>query len=129
MLHLDANEPQEAVKLLNRALALDPPDHASRYHLVAAYRRLGQSSAAQREQKLFEQTQKDFEEISRLNKEATKDLWDASVRLRLAELCEKHEMHQMAKMWRNAAARCLAQPGGDNPGKPSGQVMQIPPGG
>jgi tetratricopeptide (TPR) repeat protein len=110
-IYLDTGEPQPAVDLLRRAVAIDPQDHASRYHLVAAYRRLGQTGLAQEQELLVEQTMKDMDEIFRLNKEATKNPWDGAVRLRLAELCDKLGQYQTAKMWRQSAAQCLS-PGG-----------------
>jgi hypothetical protein len=45
--------------------------------------------------------------IQERSMQATKDPWDPQVRLQLAELCEKANRPQLAKMWRTAAEACL----------------------
>src|SRR5262249_49090363 len=109
-LYLNANQPQAAVPLLQRALRTDPHDYASRYHLVLAYRALGQRTEADEQQRLLDQTLHDLAKISELNQEAGKRPWDASVRLQLVALCEKLGKREMAEMWRQAAAACPPAP-------------------
>jgi tetratricopeptide (TPR) repeat protein len=108
-MHLEAGEPQAAATLLKRALALDRHDFASRYQLVLAYRQLGDATEAAEQQRLFDRSQKDFAELSRLNHEALKDPWDQAVRLDLAAVCDRLDKPKEAAMWRRAAHACAGR--------------------
>ncbi len=105
-LHLDAKEPQAAVTLLLQALDIDPQDTSSRYQLVQAYHLLGRTADVAEQQRLLDEIDKRFKEMTRLSREAMEKPWDEAVRLRLADLCEKLQKHDMAQMWRRAAAAC-----------------------
>jgi len=51
-----------------------------------------------------------MEERSRLEREAVARPWDASLRLRLAELCRRLNRGDLALMWERAAAACPPAP-------------------
>jgi tetratricopeptide (TPR) repeat protein len=107
-LHLSENEPQKATCLLEQALQLDRHDHLSRYHLVQAYQMLGRSGEAADQQRLLEQTQGYLAELTKLNAEIAERPWDATVRTRMAEICDKLDKPDLAAMWRQAASASLA---------------------
>jgi tetratricopeptide (TPR) repeat protein len=106
-LYLNDNEPERAAALLERALRLDRHDHLSRYQLVQAYQMLGRPTEAAEQQRLFKQTQEYLAELTKLNEEIAQRPWDAAVRTRLAEVCEKLDKPDLAAMWREAAAAGL----------------------
>jgi tetratricopeptide (TPR) repeat protein len=108
-LHLSENEPQKAAVLLERALHLDRHDHLSRYQLVQAYQMLGRAREAAEQQRLLEQTQGYLAELTKLNAEIAERPWDAAVRARMAEICDKLDKPEMAAMWRQAAAASRSQ--------------------
>jgi tetratricopeptide (TPR) repeat protein len=110
-LHQESNELAAAAALLERAVALDPHDVASRYQLAQTYERLGRPAEAAAQRRLLGQTRAYFEELTKLNQEAMTKPWDAAVRRRLAEVSEKLGRHDLAQMWRKAAAACDS-PGG-----------------
>jgi predicted Zn-dependent protease len=119
-MYLETKEPAAAVPLLERALALDAHDYASRYQLAQAYKALGKPAEAEAQLRLLERTQKDILELSRLNQQATQSPWDASLRRRLADLCDKLGKPHEAEMWRQAAAACPAPPAAADPAEPRG---------
>lgn len=103
-LHLGENEPQQAAALLEQALQVDRHDYVSRYQLAQAYQMLGRPTDAAEQQRLCQQTQAYLTELTRLNAEIGERPWDAAIRTRLAEVCEKLDKTDLAAMWRQAAA-------------------------
>jgi tetratricopeptide (TPR) repeat protein len=107
--HLHANENAPAAALLEKALAHDRHDFITRHLLAQAYEGVGRKTDAAKQRQLVDETQKHLAELTRLNHEATGRPWDAAVRRRLAELCEQLGKHDLAVMWREAAAACRPQ--------------------
>lgn len=103
-LYLNENEPDKAAALLERALQVDRHDPQSRYDLVQAYQMLGRRADAAEQQRLLKQTQDYLAELTSLNHEIAERPWDAAVRTRLAEVCDKLDKPDLAAMWRQAAA-------------------------
>lgn len=106
-LYLSENEPQKAAWLLERALKSDRHDSISRYQLAQAYQMLGRPTAAAEQQRLLKQTQDYLAELTKLNAEIALRPWDAGIRTRLAEICDKLDKPDWAAMWRQAAAASL----------------------
>jgi tetratricopeptide (TPR) repeat protein len=103
-LYLSENEPHEAAALLERALQVDRHDYLSRYELVQAYQMLGRRTEAGEQQRLLKETQDYLAELTNLNRAIAERPWDAAVRTRLAEVCDKLDKTDLAAMWRQAAA-------------------------
>jgi thioredoxin-like negative regulator of GroEL len=116
-LYLNENEPGSAAPLLERALRIDRHDHLSRYELVQAYQMLGRRTEAAEQQRLLKQTQDYLAELTSLNQEIAERPWDAAVRTRLAEVCDKLDKPDLAAMWRQAAAAGLSVPKSERPVK------------
>jgi tetratricopeptide (TPR) repeat protein len=115
-MHLQAREPEAAAALLERAVALDGHDHASRYQLGLAYESLGRRAEAAEQRRLSQQTQDALVEMTRLVKEAAERPWDSVPRRRLAECCQRLNKPDLAARWLRAAALC--PPGRE--GRPGG---------
>jgi Tfp pilus assembly protein PilF len=109
-IRLADDDPQGAVGPLEQVLQLDRHDSASRYLLAQAYETLGKRTEAADQRRLMQQTQEYFVEMSTLSKQAIYNPWDASLRRRLAVVCEKLDKHNEAAVWRKAAAACPATP-------------------
>jgi tetratricopeptide (TPR) repeat protein len=107
-LYLNENQPDHAAALLERALRVDRHDHLSRYELVQAYQMLGRRGEAAEQQRLFQQTQDYLAQLTSLNQQIAEHPWDAAVRTRLAEICDKLDKPDLAAMWRQAAAADLS---------------------
>lgn len=105
-MHLAADEFAAAAALLERAVALDRHDLVGRHHLAQAYEALGRRADAAEQRRLHEQTTNHLDELTRLNREATQNPWDAAVRRRLAELCQQLGKTDLAAMWLEAAGAC-----------------------
>lgn len=117
-LYMEDRDPAAAVPLLVRALELDRHDYASRYQLSLAYEALHQSAKAAEQQRLLKETQKQLDELTRLNQEASDKPFDRGTRLKLAALCDALDKPREAAMWRQAAAACPPSP--EMPASPSG---------
>ncbi len=99
-----------AASLLERALEIDRHDYLSRFQLYLVYQSLGRPAAAAEQRRLGQQTQNDLKELTDLNLQAMNKPRDASVRRRLAELCQKLDKPDLAAMWLRAAADCSPGP-------------------
>jgi tetratricopeptide (TPR) repeat protein len=106
--HLHSNEPQAAITLLERAVEIDRHDFAGRYQLAQSYQALGRTAEAAEQRRLAEETKASLLQMTDLVKEASEKPWDAAVRQRLADLCQKLDKPDLAAMWRKAAASCPA---------------------
>ncbi len=120
-LHLEAKELQAAATLLERALDLDRHDYSSRHQLAQAYEGLGRRTEAAEQRRLLEQTQKYLTQMTHLSQDAASNPWNSSVRLQLAELCEKLDKPELAQMWRQAASACPPPRRDPSPGSPPAQ--------
>jgi hypothetical protein len=63
-----------------------------------------EDAAAQRAR--LDESQSLVHELSTLSGEAEAKPWDAAVRLRLADVCDKLNKAELAAMWRRAASAC-----------------------
>ena len=109
-IHVEAKEFEPARKLLEKALLIERTDYPSRYQLIQVLKVLGDNEELNRQQRDLEQLKKDMEERSRLEGEAMRKPWDASLRLRLAELCRRLDRRDLGLMWERAAAACPPAP-------------------
>ncbi len=109
-IHMADKESGAAIKLLQQALNLDPHDYVTRYQLAQVYESLNLKPQAAEQHRLAEQSRKDLEELSKLNREAVEKPTSAAVRARLAELCDRLGRPQDAEMWRQAAASLPPEP-------------------
>jgi tetratricopeptide (TPR) repeat protein len=105
-LHLQDGEGQQAAALLERFLAAQPHDVTCRYQLIKAYRMLDRTEDATAQRARLDESQALVQELSKLSAEAEVKPWDAALRLRLAEVCDKLDKQDLAGMWRRAAAAC-----------------------
>jgi tetratricopeptide (TPR) repeat protein len=112
-LHEDGHELDAAAALLARVVALDRHDYRGRYKLALTYEQLGRIDEAAEQRRLCEQTKNDLAEMERLNEEAVNRPWDAAVRRRLAELCQKLDQPEQARIWLRAAEACGPAPPSD----------------
>jgi predicted Zn-dependent protease len=125
-IRLAEDNPQGAVGPLEQAVQLDRHDSASRYLLAQAYETLGKRVEATEQRRLMQQTQDYLAEMSTLSKEAIRAPWDASLRRRLAVVCDKLDKHKEAAMWQKAAAACPSTPSGNSsPGSPA-RAQSVP---
>jgi hypothetical protein len=65
---------------------------------------LGRPKEVAEQERLLEQTQRYLAELTKLNEEIAERPWDAAVRTRLADVCDKLDKADLAEMWRQAAA-------------------------
>jgi tetratricopeptide (TPR) repeat protein len=107
-IHLHANEPQAAIPLLQRVVEIDRQDYAGRYQLAQAYQAMGRTADAAEQRRLADDTKASLVRMTDLIKQASEKPWDASVRKRLGELCQKLDKPDLAVMWFKAAASCPA---------------------
>jgi tetratricopeptide (TPR) repeat protein len=105
-LYLNMGDSKAAAASLERAIALNPGEYRPRYQLALAFEQLGRTKEAAEQRSKADQTKNDLLELSKLNREAMKDPWDAEVRYKLADACERLHMPQLAAMWRKAAKAC-----------------------
>ena len=106
---VDQGQWQEAVAPLERASALDPHDLATLQALTTACKRLGRTDDAARTHARREAIQAALERLNTLGREANADAWNASVRDELAATCEELGRHDLAAMWRHAAAQARSR--------------------
>jgi len=105
---LEQRKPTEAVQALRRAAELAPGDYPIRYQLAQALQLASQSEASEQERRKAEELQRVLEEITNCSRDAVERPWDAGLRLRLAELCDRMQRPELAAMWREAARECQA---------------------
>jgi predicted Zn-dependent protease len=104
--HVHDGQPERAAELLEKAVGLDPQDHLSRYQLAHAYTQLGRAEDAARQQERVKEIRGQLKVLTQLSKAAMDAPWDADVRLRLAEVCDRAGRTELAQMWRRAARAC-----------------------
>jgi tetratricopeptide (TPR) repeat protein len=109
-LHIKAGEWAQATPLLERATQADPADLVSLHQLALAYDRLDRPADAEQVRTRHERAKIDLLALTSLNREADAQPWDPAVRLKLAEVCDRLEKRDLAKMWRRSAAACQARP-------------------
>jgi tetratricopeptide (TPR) repeat protein len=103
-LHLDDNNPTAAVQCLERAAELSPWAYQPQYLLSQAYAAAGRPDDAARTARKVDELRREYTLLSDLTREAMNKPGDATVRRRLAEVCERLGKPELAAMWRAAAA-------------------------
>jgi predicted Zn-dependent protease len=107
---LDSQQTAAIVKPLQRLLNQDPHDTACRYQLAQAWQRLGQTKKYKQEMARHKVSEELKKELTETNLQANRAPDNAEVRDRLAEICETLGKHDLARMWRQAAAACRRLP-------------------
>ena len=102
----DLGQPTEALRCFEQAVELDPADYQSQYLLAQAYSAAGRGADAARANARAEQLRADLDRLTTLTREAMTNPWDPTVRLNLAELCDRLGKPKLAAVWRKAAAAC-----------------------
>lgn len=103
-IHLDDNNTVEAIRCLERAVELSPSHYQPHYLLSQAYAAAGRKEDAARLAQKVDELRKDYTLLSDLSREAMSRPFDAEVRLRLAEVCDRLGKPDLAAAWRTAAA-------------------------
>jgi len=103
---LAVGQPQAAIVPLEQALQIERHDHGSRYLLAQACESLGRRAEAAEHRRWSEQTRECLTALSDLGTQAMDKPWDAALRLRMAEICEKLDKYEEAALLRKAAAAC-----------------------
>jgi tetratricopeptide (TPR) repeat protein len=109
-LHLEANEPDPAIALLERAVKLAPLDYANHYSLAKAYTTLGRKKDAEAQQLLMNRAQRHLEELSRASDALMSRPRDPALHLHMAELFQAQNMTKMAARYRHTADLLGANP-------------------
>jgi tetratricopeptide (TPR) repeat protein len=102
---------EEAATFFERGIFLNPADDLTRFQLSKAYSKLGRKPEAEEQLRRMKEIQETFKQINELGLDAMAKPWDAPIRLKLAELCDKINKPELAKNWRRAAAACKPQGG------------------
>ncbi|MBA4191644.1 MAG: hypothetical protein C0467_27000 [Planctomycetaceae bacterium] len=110
-LYADAGEWDKAAPILERAIKADSTDMPSLHQLGMVYDRLKRPADADRVRKQHEATMEALTTLTLLNREADARPWDAAVRIKLAEACDRLGKPQLAAMWRRAAQASNARAG------------------
>ncbi len=110
-LHADAGEWEKAAPVLERAVKGDATDMPSLHQLAMVYDRLKRPDDADRIRKQHQTTKDALEALTMLNREADARPWDAAVRIKLADVCDRLGNQQLAAMWRRAAQASNARAG------------------
>jgi tetratricopeptide (TPR) repeat protein len=103
---VDAKRPAEAAAALEQALSTMPHDRRGRDGLRAAYQSLGRTADAAIQKDKRDESDRLYKALSGLTHEAMDKPWDASVRWKMADLCDQLQMPQVAAEWRKAAREC-----------------------
>ena len=107
---VDEKQTAAIVGPLQNILTTDPHDTACRYQLAQAWQRLGEPDKYKREMERHDKSRQLKQELTEKNLQANRVPDDADVRDRLAELCEALGKHDLARMWKQAAAACRRLP-------------------
>jgi tetratricopeptide (TPR) repeat protein len=103
---VDAKRPADAVTALEQALTAMPHDRRGRDGLRAAYQALGRTADAAIQKDKRDESDRLYKALSELTHEAMAKPWDASVRRKMAAVCDQLEEPELAAMWRAAARAC-----------------------
>jgi tetratricopeptide (TPR) repeat protein len=109
-LDLQAGDAQSAAALLEKAVQLEPANHACRHLLAQAYSSLNRPADAKEQNRLVKEIQGDLNALSKITKEVMENPKDASLHLRMAELYQKLHMPEMAARNRRLAETLAARP-------------------
>jgi tetratricopeptide (TPR) repeat protein len=107
---LTRNRPDEAVKALERAVELAPGDYRFRFQLANAYRAAQRADDALKQEQRAKELNMILEQLSTISREAMKKPFDAKIRWKLADMCDKINEPKLADMWRKAAQACEKDP-------------------
>lgn len=104
-LYLDDGRNADAVGPLEEAVKQTPTEYESHYLLGQAYAGVGRKEDAGRSFARVEELKQDFAQLTELSREAMEKPWDAGVRTKLAEVCDRLGKPELAAMWRTAATQ------------------------
>lgn len=110
-LYLSRKEDARAIDMLEKAVAISPGDYSCRYSLARAYTAAGRKAEASEQEKKAAELRLVMDQLSSLSREAMRKPWDADIRYRLADICEKVDNRKLAAMWRQAARACQSRAG------------------
>jgi tetratricopeptide (TPR) repeat protein len=105
----DVQQPALAASYLERALLLDPHDHAAREAYLEVLELLGRSGELAEQRLLRIQTRQMKNDLTHLGGLAAARPWDDAVRVQAAELCRKLGQRDNARNWFRAALTCNPQ--------------------
>jgi tetratricopeptide (TPR) repeat protein len=100
---VDLKRAKEAAPVLEQALSANPHDRLAREGLRRAYQSLGRSADAAEQPRKLAESDALYAALTALTHEAMERPWDAAVRLKLAETCDRLRKPELAAMWRKAA--------------------------
>lgn len=106
MLLLAEGHPEAALANLDPALAAEPTETSWQYQRGLALQRLGRSDEARLAMEQVEERKRDLARLADLESVAARDLDDAGVRVRIAELCTRLGRIEMAESWYRSALAC-----------------------
>lgn len=101
-IHLEENDPLQAMKSLERALELDKHDWESRYQLAIALKKLGRTSEAETQLKQMTESRQLRDQLNELYREARGKPTDVEVRQRIVEACRRLDRNELAAFWERA---------------------------
>ena len=99
-----------ALEILRRALEKHAHDAETRYRYALALKESGFAREAEEEMVRWNQAKELAVKLTELNFKALGDPHDASVRDKLAEVCQSLGKDELAAMWRRAADACRVLP-------------------
>ena len=102
-IHIEQQQPEAAVKLLERAVEQRPTDYLANFRLSQALRTVGETERASVVAKRAEELKLMRERFSQLHQDATARPLDAEVRYQLGELAMELEMPELAVTWLRVA--------------------------
>jgi tetratricopeptide (TPR) repeat protein len=100
---LDSRRASDAVPVLELALSTNPHDRRARDGLRKAYLALGRFEEASKQPRQLAESEALYASLTALTMEAMNKPWDASIRYKLADTCDKLRKPELAEMWRKAA--------------------------
>jgi tetratricopeptide (TPR) repeat protein len=106
-MHLAEGQTTAARPVLEAVLRRDAHDFAARQLLMQVYARgEGNPDEAERQRQLLEESRGILAQLTDYHHEARNKPWDAAVRWRIVELCQKLNRTAEAQMWARAAQAC-----------------------
>lgn len=99
----EAGDEKEAAEWVARAVERKPNDYRLHYQLLQSYQRLGEEALAADEARQIEELRRMSDELDELLAEADRNVADARLRYRIAELASRLDMHELAQNWAKAA--------------------------
>jgi len=96
-------DPAQAAEMLSQAVERKPSDYELRERLGETYRSLGEQRLADEQEDHLRTRRSMRAELDQLLTQANENLFDASLRYRIADLARRLEMPELAADWQKAA--------------------------